>query len=422
MAKPKIKILIIYKALWGTKRLRQSVLDHLTMFEDSALSCDTLYWNISDGSPRNLRLIECDFIVLHTTFLSTRYGDPGLFNYWLKKFNWLTTSSIPKVLFPQDERYYCLTLQNWINSLGGHVHLYSIFQSSPEKFSKIYPALNKKVTSFPCYTGYVSAEASHSEPKPWKERKVDILYRAKKLPLWVGRYGQIKRKIGDALKYYNNQNSLVIDSSTDISDTYLGKKWRDALNNSKFILGCEAGGSAIDKNGEITQFIKSHHLNTGDLPTFAEIDNAINYEWDNHNLLTIGPRNFEAIASKTCQILVEGDYGNLLVASKHYIPIKKDLSNLSEVLNNLNSGAGERIANKAYKDFIEGNEYTYGKFAISILTQFPEKKECVLKKSSRTLWVYFKILNRVYDLFPLISSPNLFKLWLISKLNKNMKL
>ena len=46
----------------------------------------------------------------------------------------------------------------------------------------------------------------------------------------------------------------------------------------------------------------------------------------------MGPKNFEAILSKTLQILIEGEYNNILKPSKHYIELKKDFSNIDEII------------------------------------------------------------------------------------------
>ncbi|MBT8506740.1 hypothetical protein B1F79_04690 [Coxiella-like endosymbiont of Rhipicephalus sanguineus] len=47
----------------------------------------------------------------------------------------------------------------------------------------------------------------------------------------------------------------------------------------------------------------------------------------------ISPRHFEAVATKTLQILYEGEYSNILKPWVHYVPLKKDYSNFDEVCN-----------------------------------------------------------------------------------------
>ena len=57
--------------------------------------------------------------------------------------------------------------------------------------------------------------------------------------------------------------------------------------------------------------------------------------WDDHRLFTVTPRHFEAIITKTCQVLLEGHYKGVLVPERHFIPLKPDWSNLEHILEKL---------------------------------------------------------------------------------------
>ena len=46
----------------------------------------------------------------------------------------------------------------------------------------------------------------------------------------------------------------------------------------------------------------------------------------------ISPRVFEAIALRTALVLFEGEYSGIIAPGVHYIPLKKNLSNLDDVL------------------------------------------------------------------------------------------
>ena len=53
---------------------------------------------------------------------------------------------------------------------------------------------------------------------------------------------------------------------------------------------------------------------------------------DNVYYRTISPRHFEAAAFRICQVLFEGRYSGVLEPMVHYIPLKKDFSNIDEVI------------------------------------------------------------------------------------------
>jgi hypothetical protein len=46
----------------------------------------------------------------------------------------------------------------------------------------------------------------------------------------------------------------------------------------------------------------------------------------------ISSRHFDAIGTRTCQMLLDGRFNDILVAGKHYIAISRDLSNLALAL------------------------------------------------------------------------------------------
>ena len=88
----------------------------------------------------------------------------------------------------------------------------------------------------------------------------------------------------------------------------------------------------------------------------------------NIKLFAISPRHFEAAICKTLQILVEGDYGNAFQPWKHYVPLKRDFSNIKEVLNFLkNEDQCQKIIDFAYNDIVLNKKYTYESFVVTII-------------------------------------------------------
>ena len=72
----------------------------------------------------------------------------------------------------------------------------------------------------------------------------------------------------------------------------------------------------------------------------------------------ISSRHFEPIGTRTCQILVEGDYNGILKADEHYIAVKKDLSDIDDAIEQFKDDrCRTRIVQQAY-DFVINN-HTY---------------------------------------------------------------
>ncbi len=72
----------------------------------------------------------------------------------------------------------------------------------------------------------------------------------------------------------------------------------------------------------------------------------------------ISSRNFDAVGTKTLQILLEGKYNEILKPNLHYLSLKKDYSNFDEILEKLNdTKAVKEIINNAYNHVITNHTY-----------------------------------------------------------------
>ena len=78
---------------------------------------------------------------------------------------------------------------------------------------------------------------------------------------------------------------------------------------------------------------------------------------------TISPRHFEAAAFRICQVLFEGHYSGVLEPMTHYVPLKKDFSNIDEVIGLIRDAEvrGELTEN-AYRDLIASGDWSYRRF------------------------------------------------------------
>jgi hypothetical protein len=93
----------------------------------------------------------------------------------------------------------------------------------------------------------------------------------------------------------------------------------------------------------------------------------------------ISPKVFEAISLKTALILFEGNYSSVLTPDVHYISLKKDFSNIAEVMEKLQDDAYiETLTEKAYQDIIETGKYSYHQF----VEQFDQHLLSRVKKNS----------------------------------------
>ena len=64
------------------------------------------------------------------------------------------------------------------------------------------------------------------------------------------------------------------------------------------------------------------------------------------SLFALSPRHLEACATRTAQILVEGEYSGVLRPGEHYLELRRDLSNLDDVLDLVADGRSARTRSR----------------------------------------------------------------------------
>jgi len=358
--------------------MRLAIKRHVMVMEKSEYPFDITYYNAHDRTPstdmseydidgsipEELQNKKYDVILLHTTFLGRRWMGAYFYKF-LKQFSWVRKYNSLKLAFPQDPYDHAEVLDEWMFSLGVDV-LYSVLPKSSDKI--LYPVSSINMVMRRCLTGY------HDSPEPstpafptdHQRRKYDIVYRATDLPYWFGSHGQLKKKIGDLVLQKIIGKDFREDISSNPGDTITGSKWLGFLGGSRCVLGCESGSSVLDYRGEVQLRVKTM-LNKDPVLSFEEVSSRMPKGWDDYEFFAISPRHLESIETMTCQLLIEGHYNGILKANKHYLPIKKDFSNLDEILEkskdkNLTMG----IAERAYEEILKPGRYSLAYFAKSI--------------------------------------------------------
>lgn len=375
-----MRVLIVYQL--PDKIERNTILEHLYSFEKYSTGIDFHYINVYTGIPWYLGLIKYDAVILHYTFLA---GERFLKSEkpWIRKTRFLKHISGYKVAMPQDEYDHTernCTLFKRINVQA----LYTCFMRK-EDIELAYPYATTGVRKiFSVFTGYVDENilpTLEGKVRPYKDRPIDIGYRARKLPAYFGRHGQLKYELveffGKVLPDYDfvydisNTNNNV--RSEDPNLVKLGSQWYEFLLNCKAFIGCEGGSSLLDRNGEIKEKVRQY-TELHPEASFAEIEkNCFPGQDYNIECFAVSPRHFEAAMSKTLQILVEGEYGGVLVPGRHYIPLKRDFSNYKDVLDTLkDADKCQQIIDTAYEEVVLSGKNTYRRFVERVIADIRE--------------------------------------------------
>jgi len=406
-----MKILIVY---YQVRRSDRNTIDeHLYAFARySGEECH--YLNVFFGIPRYITRISFDLVVYHYTFTSLKWDGAPRFRAYLKKFGALKEIPGYKVAIPQDEYVNSSIMCEFFSEFG----VKTVFTClDPKDYEKIYPQVHSGLDHYiTVLTGYIderSIEKVVGFMKPHTDRAIDVGYRARKLPFWLGRHSLIKWQLTERFLEAYRETGNSIDLSNDYKDVFVGKDWYRFLGDCRVVLGCEGGASLHDPDGSIRACVEEYTTSHPEA-SFEEVERACFAGLDrNLDLYAISPRHFEACITKTCQALVEGHYAGIFKPGIHYIEIKKDWSNIEEVIQTIEDKAlCEKIAERAYSDIILSGEFTYRRFVRSILNHVQTVHNITNERASNLARLFMALLD-ARERWPFLFSPLYFLMPLI---------
>lgn len=230
---------------------------------------------------------------------------------------------------------------------------------------------------------------------PQSQRPIDIGARSHRYYPFLG-----DDERGTIIDYFCNNNStlsLSLDISTDYNKRFSPDEWAMFLNKCKGTLSTEAGGYYLEKDDrtvvKIAEYIKNkcgklQRYTIGSTASkcktvmpgfmkpvikkcldlmgmrekyFTEIYYSVDFKEiyekffkDYKNPLNgkcISSRHFDAIGTKTCQIMFPGRFNDILKEDKHYLALKHDFSNIQDAM--------ERFRDLSYRQKMVDETYEY---------------------------------------------------------------
>lgn len=333
-----------------------TIIDHILSFKTYSKHKIWLYSNVGDLAP-TLDLNKFDVIIIH-------YSICLLNNYYLTQNakDQIRAYSGLKIVFVQDEYRQINHMIAQLQYLNVDV-LFSCFPQS--EIDKIYPVSKlPQVSKYNTLTGYVPTTLLCSlDLRPTEQRKIHVGYRARKLPFWYGELAYEKWDIVNQWKKHVQRTDICVDLSYQEKDRLYGNKWITFLSSCKATLGVESGASVMDFTGELEKQIDFHQMHYPKDSFFdVQAQYLLPYE-GRYKLNQISPRCFEAIVLKTVLILYEGEYSSILKPDRHYIVLKKDFSNILDVLTKItDDNYLKNMADTTYNEIALNPAYSYQNF------------------------------------------------------------
>ena len=352
------EVLIVYSHVrWPPTA---TVRDSLCAFEQhSRARCWYLHLGVR-RVPSWLRRIPFDAVILHPTLLWDR-DNPPRFEHHMRKLRDLAGVGRHRVAMPQDEFLYSRSLVSLIRELD----IDHVFSVAPEsEWDQLYAGVDReRVGISRVLTGYLLPETVDRIDeivRTTSERPIAIGYRAARLLPALGRHGLLKTEIAKRVGEAAEARGLPIDIATGATGTIRGDDWYRFLASCRYTIGIEGGSSVHDPDGRVEQttirYLSEHPdalFEEVEANCFPGADGGLRY-------FAISPRHLEACATRTAQVLIEGSYNGILRPGEHYIELRRDFSNLDEVLDLIESDAERaRLTEAAYRDVVASGAYTY---------------------------------------------------------------
>ncbi|MEP6892383.1 MAG: hypothetical protein ABI927_01265, partial [Gaiellaceae bacterium] len=218
------------------------------------------------GRSRVLDLAQYDVVVLHYTLVViwNDYLSPW-FRERIADYDGL------KVQFIQDEYRYVDDITAQIREMGIDV-LYTVVP--PAHSDDVYGDRLPKTEILPTLTGYTPEGLVNRTSQAASGRPIDVGYRGRSLPYWLGRLGHEKVEIGRGFLERTEGRGLRCDIAWNEGARIYGTKWYEWICSCRTMLASESGSSIVDYDRSVENDVRvylAEHPTASD----AEVEAAV---------------------------------------------------------------------------------------------------------------------------------------------------
>jgi hypothetical protein len=348
--------------LYGSASIHTNCIrDHLESFR--LYSGFTIHYvDALDSARCDIDLMLFDAVIIHycCTLYRKNFISPSYFAA-------LAAFAGPKIAFTQDEYDNTNAIHDNLRELGVDVYYTCIPDT---QIATVFPPERLPgVTIVPTLTGYVPLSIKpETALTPLAQRPVTVGYRGRRLPYRYGELGWEKYYIGVRMKEICLERGVICDIEWREEARLYGDRWNDFIERCRVMLGSESGCNIFDLDGSLRLRLEDALREQPDLTYQQARDRFLGGEEGRHALAGMAsPRLFEAVASKTALVLFEGQYSGVVEPETHYIPLKKDFSNIDQVMGRIHDLQFlEAMVERAYDQLIRSNRYSYETFVTEV--------------------------------------------------------
>lgn len=188
-------------------------------------------------------------------------------------------------------------------------------------------------------------------------KSMDFSFVGANYPLWLG-----DSERNDFVRLFSQkqgQSKMLVHTG---HGNLAREEWARLLVSSRGTIGAEAGTYFLDRQGKLLRLAKEKVMKNDalngdhlDLGSFAK---ALNIQYVSGK--AVSSRHFEALATRTVQLLVEGEYNSILEPNIHYLAVDKKFSNLHEKIEEFSDPSRRRqVAEVGYQYVMDLHTYEH---------------------------------------------------------------
>jgi hypothetical protein len=285
--------------------------------------------------------LDPDLVVVDATALTARYTRVGLGG--LRRAMEAVPARSRRVAAPLDEFLGLQGLRDVLVEARIDLLLTAL---EPALWDSVYPVAQRPFAIRRFLTSYVDDGLMRRSSSDLTQRSIAVSYRAWETPAWLGEMGVLKREVGLKAAAWAQARGHRADVAVDGERRLVGDAWLRLLGASRAVVGVEGGSSLVDAAGD---------------PPTGEPQAEIR---------AMSPRHLEAVATRTFQVLVEGDYSGVLEAGTHYQPVRRDLSDIEAALDlSRDPQRAQAMVDRAHDEIVASGRYSWRTVVAEITDQ-----------------------------------------------------
>jgi hypothetical protein len=285
--------------------------------------------------------LDPDLVVVDATALTARYTRVGLGG--LRRAMEAVPARSRRVAAPLDEFLGLQGLRDVLVEARIDLLLTAL---EPALWDSVYPVAQRPFAMRRFLTSYVDDGLMRRTSSALAQRSIAVSYRAWETPAWLGEMGVLKREVGLKAAAWAQARGHRADVAVDGERRLVGDAWLRLLGASRAVVGVEGGSSLVDAAGD---------------PPTGEPQAEIR---------AMSPRHLEAVATRTFQVLVEGDYSGVLEAGTHYQPVRRDLSDIEAALDlSRDPQRAQAMVDRAHDEIVASGRYSWRTVVAEITDQ-----------------------------------------------------